>query len=375
MLDVLQVEEEILKDVVELMLRLGIFSVLAAISPFMGRVLPRFLQWIFKLVERRIEGDFENIYDRFVRPFQNSLIAIGTSTFLAICLNLLIQYKELYTFLGFIIYSGLSIGIVWFASKITRQLIRQSAIILVRRWFGQVNEIVLVFETLIYVLIILSAIVIFAVGLRVDPIALATSLGIGSVAIGLGAQQTLGRLFGTMELYLDRPYVPGEYIRVTFNPFLGDVYGRVESIGLRSTKIRIVAQNTMIVVPNSTMASLHIENISRGKKIMAMLCLDFIRLLKEGEQALVSRIVEEASQLFWGFDRASTRIQFGLSENTQGTRARVIFFISSSGENSLELRKRLLELANEEFADKLAAYNLQFKMPEPVVYVDSPMSI
>ena len=148
------------------------------------------------------------------------------------------------------------------------------------------NEVVLIFETLIYFLIFLSAVIIFAVGLRVNLIALGASLGLVGGAIAFGAQQTLERLFGTLELYLDRPYAPGEYIRVTFNPFAEDMYGRVESIGLRSTKIRMVAQNTMMIVPNSLMASKNIENISRGKKIMAMLCLDFTKQLKAAGRSL-----------------------------------------------------------------------------------------
>ena len=371
----IQVEQEILPYVLELVARLGLFSLAAVLSPFVGRYLPQLLRLMLQWVDRYVEIDAKETYTQFIKPFQNSLTLTGTFFFLALCLNLLIKYEDLYTFLSFFVYFALSVGIIWFSSTIGRQIIRRFLIGLVRRWFGEVNEVVLIFETLIYFLIFLSAVIIFAVGLRVNLIALGASLGLLGGAIAFGAQQTLERLFGTLELYLDRPYAPGEYIRVTFNPYAEDMYGRVESIGLRSTKIRMVAQNTMMIVPNSLMASKNIENISRGKKIMAMLCLDFSKQLKAGEQALVEQIIQEASQVFWGFDKASTRIQFCPSENGLGSRARVIFFISSTSENSLGLRKRLLELANDAIARKLAAYNLRFIVPEPTVYVDSPMSI
>ena len=371
----IQVDQEILSYVLELVARLGLFSLGAVVSPFIGRWFPQLFRWILQWLDRYVEIDATETYTQFIKPFQNSLTLTGTFLFIAICLNLLIQYEDLYRFLGVFIYFALSGCIVWFSSTIARQIIRRFLIGLVQRWFGEVNEVVLIFETLIYVLIILSALVVFAVGLNVNLYALGASLGIGGVAIAFGAQQTLERLFGTLELYLDRPYVPGEYIRVTFNPYAEDMYGRVESIGLRSTKIRIVAQNTMMIVPNSLMAGKNIENISRGKKIMAMLCLDFTKQLKAGEQALVEKIIEEASQVFWGFDKASTRIQFCPSDSGVGDRARVIFFITSSSENSLGLRKRLLELANDAIARKLAAYNLRFIVPEPTIYVDSPMSI
>lgn len=46
-----------------------------------------------------------------------------------------------------------------------------------------------------------------------------------------------------------------------------------------------------------------------------------------------------------------------------------------SSEDSLRLRKLLIELANETISTELLAYGLRFTMPEPMVYIDSPMTI
>ncbi|HIK33872.1 MAG TPA: mechanosensitive ion channel family protein [Oscillatoriales cyanobacterium M59_W2019_021] len=373
----MSIESEILQYVLELMARLGLFSLIVIVSPFAGRFLLQLIRQGLKLFEFLGIVNSQTVYKGAIEPFQMSLSLTGTFLFIAIGLNLLIKYEDLYNFLSIFVYSVLSVGIGWFASKIAHQAIHRSAIGLVHRWFGKVNEIVLIFETLIYVLIVLMAVVVFAIGLRINLVTLGASLGIGGVAIAFAAQQALGRLFGTLELYLDRPYICGEYIRVNFNPYAEDVYGRVESIGLRSTKIRIVAQNTMMIVPNSTMAGKNIENVSRGKKIMAMLCLDFPKHLREDEKALVTQTIEQESRFFWGFEKASTRVQYEKEkgENASATRARVFFFITSPSENSLELRKRLLELANHAIAKKLAVQNLRFIVPEPTVYIDSPMSL
>ena len=96
----------------------------------------------------------------------------------------------------------------------------------------------LVFGTLIYVTIVIFVIIIVGREFRLNLIALSASLGIGAIAVAFAARQAIKGLIGTLELYLDRPYVPGEYIKVTFNPYGEDVYGRVDSVGLRSTKIR-----------------------------------------------------------------------------------------------------------------------------------------
>ncbi|MEO0407108.1 MAG: mechanosensitive ion channel family protein [Cyanobacteria bacterium P01_A01_bin.135] len=368
----MEIDPEIRRYVIELIIRLGLFIAAVTISPFFGEAVIRLLRRSLILLARRGIGD-SHTYSQYIRPFQGSISLVSAFLLVAIALTLLVKYEDVYSFLGFFVYSALAVTVGWLASRIARQVIHQSVIALVRRWFGEVSEIVLIFETLIYVVITLLAVVIFAAGLRVNLVALGAGLGISGAAVAFAAQQTLSRLFGTLELYLDRPYVSGEHIRVNFNPYGEDVYGRVEAVGLRSTKIRLIAQNTMMIVPNSTMASKNIENVSRGKKTMAMLCLAFDRPLEHNELALVTQVVERESQIFWGFDKASTKVQH--VDEPSGTRTRIFFFITNPSKNSLELRKRLLDLANSAIAERLQLYNLTFTVPEPTVYVDSPMSL
>ncbi|MGA1131611.1 MAG: mechanosensitive ion channel family protein [Prochlorotrichaceae cyanobacterium] len=359
----------------DLSIRLGIFLLGIVLAPGIGLLIPRLVKFCLRLLLPRVPQDSPDFYQDVIEPFQKPLILTGTLGSIALSLTALSTYNDLYTFLGFFVYLALSLSMVWLASNVMKRLVRQALINLLKRQFGEVTEGILVFETLIYVTIIAFAIIIFALGLRLNIFALGASLGIGGIAVAFAAQQALGRLIGTIELYLDRPYVAGEYIRVTFNPFGEDVYGRIESVGLRSTKIRTVAKNTLVIVPNSMMAGLNIENISRGKKIMTLVCLDFNKVFQEREKALVQQVIEDASRGFWGLDQASTRIQFVDLEHQPGTRARIIFFITGSSQNALGLRKRLIELANDAIAKRLLMYNLRFTMPEPIVYIDSPITL
>ncbi len=371
----LQLSEENQRFLVELIGRSSLFVFGTVIAPLFGRILPFLCWWILKLVQRFVPSNTTVIYDQLIKPARNSLVTVGALVFIALCLNLFAQYLRIYQFLGFFIYLALAISIAWFASRIARRVIRIYVIKLVQRFGGEVNETALVFETLTNVIIILFAILLFARGLRLNLFAISASIGVGGVVVAFAARHALERIIGTIELFLDRPYQPGEYIQVNFNPYGEDVYGRVESIGLRSTKIRTAGRNTIIVVPNSIMAGKNIENISRGKKVVAMLYLDFFRHLEESEQALVRRTVIESTDTFWGIDKANTRIRFSQPEEKLGTRARINFFLTSSGEDSLGLRKRLVDLANQAIASKLLAYNIEFSIPEPVVYIDSPMTI
>jgi len=233
------------------------------------------------------------------------------------------------------------------------------------------SELLLLGKILVNIGIILVVIVVFAQTHDVNLFGLIASLGVGGLAVAFAAQKSLEQLLGGIILYVDRPFVADDYIGLPDGTF-----GRVESIGLRSTKIRIVAKGTLIIVPNSVMANLDVvENITRSKKVMALLYLDFVRSLKGEEEALVQQVVKESTDALFGIDPGSTRITLFQPDNKPGTRARVTFFILGSNENSFQLRKRLLELANDTITEKLIGYGIEFTCTEPTVYVDSPVTI
>jgi MscS family membrane protein len=92
------------------------------------------------------------------------------------------------------------------------------------------------------------------VGVSVIP--LLTSLGIGGFAVALAARPTLEGIISSFAIFADKPYRVGHRVIISGN--IGDV----ESIGLRSTKIRLLSGH-LTVIPNEKMASMEIENIER----------------------------------------------------------------------------------------------------------------
>jgi hypothetical protein len=123
------------------------------------------------------------------------------------------------------------------------------------------------------------------------------------------------------------------------------------------------------------MAIKDIENITRGKKVMVLLYLDFMKPLPEQEKALIEQVIQESTETLFGIDPGSTKITLLHPKDKPGTRARVTFFILGSNEDSTQLRKRLLEVANEKISKQLVNYGIKFKMNEPTIYVDSPVPI
>jgi small-conductance mechanosensitive channel len=89
-----------------------------------------------------------------------------------------------------------------------------------------------------------------------DVSSLVAALGVGSLAIGLAAQQTLGNMIAGFVLLVDRPFRPGERIKLA----TGEV-GEVRDIGVRSTRIRLLDGN-LLVVPNSELANSRVVNFA-----------------------------------------------------------------------------------------------------------------
>jgi len=86
-------------------------------------------------------------------------------------------------------------------------------------------------------------------------------IGIGGLALGLAAQDTIRNFFGSLMIFADKPFNVGELIN------LDDKLGTIMEVGVRTTKIRTL-DGHMLTVPNGNLANMTIHNI--GKR-------DFIR--------------------------------------------------------------------------------------------------
>ncbi len=87
--------------------------------------------------------------------------------------------------------------------------------------------------------------------------ALVTTLGIGSLAIALAAQEALSDTIAGFVIMIDRPFRIGDRIELQDL----DTWGDVVDIGLRSSRIR-TRDNRMVIVPNSVIGKTLVVNHS-----------------------------------------------------------------------------------------------------------------
>jgi small-conductance mechanosensitive channel len=86
--------------------------------------------------------------------------------------------------------------------------------------------------------------------------ALLAGLGVGGVAVALAAQSILGDVFASITIALDKPFAIGDFI--TFD----DIMGTVESIGLKTTRLRSLS-GEQIVISNTELLKSKLRNFKR----------------------------------------------------------------------------------------------------------------
>jgi MscS family membrane protein len=355
------------------LIRLGWFVGFTLLTLLVGRFLPVWLQWGINHFFPKAIGDF---YSQVVVPLRDLLVRSLILGIMAVNINWFQPYSGLHEFLRLIVYLPLTITVAWFLSRLMRQVIRVYGVKLIQTSNRDIDDFLLIGESVANVVIGFLAVIFFAQTQSVNLMSILTGVGIGGVAVAFAAKEVLSQVVGTVLIYLDRPYVPGEYIRANFNPRSNDIYGRIESIGIRSTKIRLAAKNTLLIAPNSLMARMDVENVSRGRKVMVLFYLDFAKILNDWENALVYKVIEESlHKELSDVDSDATQIVLFEREEQLGTRVRISLFVKGATDKSIMIRTRLLEIANQSITEQLGAENLQFEFAEPTIYVDSPMTL
>lgn len=120
------------------------------------------------------------------------------------------------------------------------------------------------------VLVWALALLMLLANLGVNITALVTSLGIGGVAFALAIQNVLGDILASLAIAWDKPFELGDELH------LGDLIGTVEQIGIKSTRLRSI-DGDQIIIGNSQLLTQQIRNFGRAReqRITLVLTLAF----------------------------------------------------------------------------------------------------
>jgi len=167
-----------------------------------------------------------------------------------------------------IVWIFLAFDFYWILTRITRAISSRIGVSLTKRGMLAERSIVSLIRRFIEVSIFLLVSLLVLKNLGVDVSTALAGVGIGGLALGLGAQKTFENLFGGVSVLFDKVIQIGDTCRIN------NQTGVVEDIGLRSTRLR-TAERTLLSIPNGIMASAVVENLRFRDKF---LCQQTIRL-------------------------------------------------------------------------------------------------
>ncbi len=250
--------------------------------------------------------------------------------------------------------------LMWFAVRLTNNL---TTIWLERAEVTEGtfdDQLVPVVRTLAKLAIFIVGLLLIIQNLGGEVGSLLAGLGIGGAAIALASKDTIANLFGSIVIFVDRPFQVGDWVEI------GEQEGTVEAVGLRVTRIRTFA-NSLITVPNSTLTTTAINNWSRMRKRRIKLTLGVTYDSKpEQIQAGVAAIREVLQS-----DRRVSQDFMLVNFTNFGASSLDIFIyaftLTTRWDEYMQIREELLL----EFMRRFEQLGLSFAFPSQSLYIES----
>ncbi len=191
--------------------------------------------------------------------------------------------------------------------------------------------------------------------LGVDITALVTGLGIGGIAIALAVQNVLGDLFASFSILTDKPFVLGDFIAV------GDFVGTVENIGLKTTRVRSLS-GEQVVMSNLDLLTSRLRNYGRMYERRVVFQVGIVYETEREQVRAVPEIIEEivSVQAHARFDRSHFK-EFGNFALVFET----VYYVTQPDYNVYMDTQQAI---NNAILERFAASGIEFAYPTQLLY-------
>ncbi|PIS04585.1 MAG: mechanosensitive ion channel protein MscS [Candidatus Buchananbacteria bacterium CG10_big_fil_rev_8_21_14_0_10_42_9] len=218
-------------------------------------------------------------------------------------------------------------------------------------------------ESMMSVVKIIVAAVVWIVGilvvlsnLGVNVTSLVASLGVGGLAVALALQKVFADLFSSLSIYIDKPFKVGDFI------VIGEHKGTVERIGLKTTRIRSLTGEEL-VVSNTELTSTRVQNFKRMTRRRALFHFGIVYGTSQKKIESVPDIVKEIIDKTKNaeFDRCHF-YKFGDSSLD----FEVVYYVESSDYNAY---MDIQQSVNLSLCEKFAKEKIVFAYPTQTIYL------
>lgn len=181
-------------------------------------------------------------------------------------------------------------------------------------------------------------------------------LGIGGVAVALAAQTILGDLFNYFVILFDRPFDIGDFI------VAGDISGTVESIGIKTTRLRSLGGEELVLA-NSDLARSRLHNYKRMQKRRVNFQLNVTYQTKYEQLKAIPGIIAGIVKNIQGAQYDSA---YFTSYGTSALVFEIVYYVLSSDYTRyLEIQQEINLAIKQQFHQQ----GIEFAYPTQMLYV------
>jgi len=178
------------------------------------------------------------------------------------------------------------------------------------------------------------------------------------IAVALAVQNILGDLFASLTIVLDKPFIVGDFIIV------GDSMGTVERVGLKTTRIRSLS-GEQLIMPNSDLLQSRIRNYKRMQERRVPFSIRVVYETTGDKLKRIPGILKEVieSQEMTRFDRAHFKDYGNFSLNFEI----VYWVLSPEKSRSMDIQQAI----NLSILERFQKEGIEFAYPTQTIRLNS----
>lgn len=224
---------------------------------------------------------------------------------------------------------------------------------------GNLGSAIGIIRLLVTIALFAVALIVILDNLGVNVTGLVAGLGIGGIAIGLAAQGIFSDLFAALAIIFDKPFRKGDTIH------FGDLTGTVEEIGLKTTRIRSL-QGEQVIVSNTKLLEERVHNYAHFNRRRIVL---HFGVTYQTPPDMLARIPAEVEELvnardLGTYDRCHA-FQFGDSSIDY----ELVFYVETADMPAgMQTRQDIMIAMMRRFAE----LNVEFAYPTQTTFTAAP---
>ena len=224
------------------------------ISILLGLMLKVVAQHLLHLAKRFTSKTKVQWDDKIADAIERPVGLLAASLFWIASLRILQFSGMMLTVMSLVAQIILSIAMIWMIYKLTEVLTDHLKTLAARSDSALDDHLVPLINRALKIFIVIIGILVMFQNLGINVMSVLAGLGLGGLAFALAARDMCANLFGSVMIFLDRPFSIGDWV------LIGENEGTVEDIGFRSTRVRTF-YNSVISIPNATVANADIDNM------------------------------------------------------------------------------------------------------------------